>query len=81
MEHRRNAIEFCKTRSQLFEFPPCVVANVWSWALSFDRGRRPGLKVSLHENLIAKTERRISRWMVDALHESKVVTQSSAVKS
>ena len=29
----------------------------------FLRGRVQGLKVSLHENLTAKTEKRISRWM------------------
>ena len=35
----------------------------FGFVLSFDRKRDPGVKVSLHENMTAKTERRISRWM------------------
>ena len=64
MDNRRNPTEFCKImKSQLFKFPLCVVVKVWSWALSFDRERVSGLKVSLHENLTSKTERLISRWV------------------
>ena len=40
--------------------------------LFLDRKRRPGLNFSLHENMTAKTERRISRW--GELHESRART-------
>ena len=56
--------EFSKIMiSELFVFQKFVVAEVWSWALSFSRRRRQGDSVSLYVNMTAKTEQRIRQWI------------------
>ena len=78
MEHRCDASSVKSWNLNCSSFYDALLRRwVWSWALSFNRGRRQCYYGSLHKTMTAKNRK--TNLNVDTLLESKVATRWSAV--